>query len=82
MLPYEIINWPGNSPDLNPIENCWNWMKDQLQEINITSVPMLQEEIKKLWVQLTPLAYLRKLAESMPRRLQQVIDAEGNMTKY
>ena len=22
---FEIIDWPGNSPDLNPIENCWNW---------------------------------------------------------
>ena len=80
--PFSIIDWPGNSPDLNPIENVWNWMKDQLQNINITSVPMLQEEIKKLWVQRTPIAYLRKLCDSMPSRLQQVIDADGNMTKY
>ena len=23
------IKWPGNSPDLNPIENVWAYMKDK-----------------------------------------------------
>jgi hypothetical protein len=22
--PFEVIDWPGNSPDLNPIKNMWN----------------------------------------------------------
>ena len=26
-----LIKWPGNSPDLNPTENVWNWMKVQLK---------------------------------------------------
>ena len=73
--------WPGNSPDLNPIENCWNWMKDQLQEKKVTSVKNLIE-IKRLWCLATPQDYLRTLSDSMPRRLQAVIDAGGEMTKY
>jgi hypothetical protein len=30
----QLIAWPGNSPDLNPIENVWSWMKVQLRDVN------------------------------------------------
>jgi hypothetical protein len=26
------MDWPGNSPDLNPIKNCWSFMKAKLKE--------------------------------------------------
>jgi hypothetical protein len=26
--PFQVTDWPGNSPDLNPIDNCWNNMKN------------------------------------------------------
>jgi transposase len=39
---FSIIDWPGNSPDLNPIENCWLYMKRKLKaNIDITSLPKL-----------------------------------------
>jgi hypothetical protein len=25
---FEVINSPGNSPDLNPIEHCWNYVHE------------------------------------------------------
>ena len=76
------MDWPGNSPDLNPIENLWNWMKDRLQELRVSSVAVLMEEIKKLWVQATPVELLQNLLDSMPKRIQMVMDAKGDMTKY
>ena len=78
-----LIDWPGNSPDLNPIENCWAWMKDQLENSKTTSLPELELEIKRLWtLKMDNCDYLRSLVESMPRRLQAVLDNDGNATKY
>ena len=78
-----LIYWQGNSPDLNPIENVWNWMKQKLQDSKATSLPQLQQEIKELWtLQMDNIQYLKNLMESMPMRLEAVIQNEGNSTKY
>jgi hypothetical protein len=43
----------------------------------------LKREILKLWCQkMEDCEYLRHLVESMPRRLEEVIQREGAMTKY
>jgi glutamine amidotransferase-like uncharacterized protein len=42
-----------------------------------------KEEIKKLWaIKMADSGYLKKLLESMPRRLQDVIERGGACTKY
>ena len=44
---------------------------------------MSKLEVKKLWVQrMEDSSYLRSLVQSMPRRLQAVIQNNGNATKY
>lgn len=80
---FSILDWPGNSPDLNPIENCWSYMKKKLKEDHtITSVPKMMQAIKKMWVKDMSLDYFKGLSASMPRRLQMVIEQKGEMTKY
>ena len=77
-----LIDWPGNSPDLNPIENMWGFMKGKLSNTKLTSIPHLQEELKRLWCLGLSEEYCQKLADSMPRRLEMVINAGGGPTKY
>ena len=43
-----LIDWPGNSPDLNPIKNCWAWMKTQLKDTHVNFMADLQAAINRL----------------------------------
>ena len=67
----------------NPIEDCWAWIKGQLENCTATSIPQLKVEIMQLWtLKMDDCQYLRNLIESMPRRLQVVLESSGNATKY
>ena len=41
-----IKDWPGNSPDLNPIENLWYLITHDLQGEDVSSIPKLQAAIE------------------------------------
>ena len=43
-----VLEWPGNSPDLNPIENLWHQAKRMLQRRGTGSVPRLIKTIKEM----------------------------------
>jgi transposase len=61
----------GHSPGLNPIENVWAWMKNQLADSNCKNMDEWKREITRLWVtKMDDCQYLKNLVESMPRRLQ------------
>ena len=68
-----ILEWPGNSPDLNSIENCWYKMKKTMSEKKTTNLGTLKEKLKKMWWQEMIAEYFRNLSGSIPKRLQMVI---------
>ena len=76
------IDWPGNSPDLNLIENIWGYMKQIIRKRTIRNKKSLIENIHQIWQNEIPDSLVQNLCQSMPRRLQCVITNKGGNTKY
>ena len=79
-----IKDWPGNSPDLNPIENLWSIMKARLKDRDTSSVPKLEAAVKDIWNDIgnNEKHIFQNLALSVPNRLTEVISRKGRPTKY
>lgn len=72
---------PSNSPDLNPIENLWHSMKDFVRQRNPTNERELRQAILDAYDSIQP-EELRNLFDSLPDRMQAVIDANGDRIPY
>ncbi len=75
------VDWPVNSPDLNPIENLWGIVKRKMRDSRPNNVDDLKAVIKATWASITP-EQCHRLIDSMPRRIDAVIDAKWGPTKY
>lgn len=79
-----MVEWPAYSPDLNPIETVWDWMKDWIDEQygeKKLNYNQLRIAVKDAW-DAVPGDFLNKLIEDMPNRCKAVIAAKGKITKY
>ncbi len=76
-----VLNWPANSPDLNPIENLWGIVKRKMQYARPNNAEELKATIRATWALITP-EQCHRLIDSMPRRIAAVIQAKGAPTKY
>jgi transposase len=81
-LGLKILSWPGNSPDLNPIENIWRLVGLKVNRLHPKNQRELQEAIIHAWNHELAPAVIHCLIDSMPDRISAVIKARGDSTKY
>ena len=68
-------------PDMNTIENAWNIMKKGIGN-------QMPCKIEEMWKRVCKARYsveqsvLEELSNSMPRRMAELIEANGDATKY
>ena len=68
------MDWPANSPDLNPIENLWNIVERNVKRNNAA-------KSKEEWDAI-PESILINLIKSMRRRCELVIENNGERIPY
>ena len=74
---------PAKSPDLNPIEHFWDFLKRDMRAANVRpqNVGELRQTITQAWGRI-PVQRRNTLVASMTRRTQAVIAARGGHTRY
>ena len=73
--------WPGNSLDLNPIENLWSILKRRVDKQKPTNSDKLQALIMQEWAAISQ-DVAQKLIDSMPGRIAEVLKKKGQHCKY
>uniref|UniRef100_A0A8C6WRL2 Tc1-like transposase DDE domain-containing protein n=1 Tax=Neogobius melanostomus TaxID=47308 RepID=A0A8C6WRL2_9GOBI len=77
-----VLEWPSQSPDLNPIEYLWLDLKRAVHARYPRNLPELEQlSSKEKWSKIA-VCRCARLIETYPHRLRAVIAAKGTSTKY
>ena len=78
---WNVLQWPSQSPDLNPIERAFHLLKTKLKGKCPKNKQELKTDAVEAWQSITR-DETQRLVMSMGSRLQAVIDCKGFPTKY
>lgn len=76
-----ILDWPAQSPDLNPIDHVWAELKRRVKKENTPNVEQLKTAVIKVWSDIDP-GFCQKLVDSMIRRVASGIKSKDGPTRY
>ncbi len=75
----KILEWPSQSPDLNPIEMLWHDLKQSIHARKPSNVAELKQFCKEEWAKIPPQRCERLIA-SYHKRLIAVVAAKSDTT--
>ncbi|KAK3571155.1 hypothetical protein QTP86_003671 [Hemibagrus guttatus] len=78
---FKVLEWPSQSPDLNPIENLWRELKIRVAQRQPQNITALEEICMEEWAKL-PATVCKNLVVTYRKRLTSVIANKGYITKY
>jgi transposase len=77
------LDWPGNSPDMNRIENLWSILKKSLGKIDCSAEERMVTNVIKVWFHDSGVKNICSiLVESMPKRVHEFILANVGRISY
>jgi transposase len=79
----EVLPWPPQSPDMNPIENLWAIIKQKRQKkygLPKTKAELI-EQIFDIWDNIEQ-KMVENLANSANKRINKVLKMKGKVSKY
>lgn len=77
-----LLDWPAQSPDLNPIENVWSKIGYEISKKHPTNKRELIEAIIEAWNHIVTKDYIQKVIHTMPKRCRLVIRNKGWPISY
>ncbi|KAF2177583.1 hypothetical protein K469DRAFT_602626, partial [Zopfia rhizophila CBS 207.26] len=76
-----LMEWPANSPDLNPIKNAWRLLKGRIQRQFPTPEEEVRRYVEEEWEKLE-LEDFEKYTGNIRERCLAVINADRSPIKY
>ncbi len=74
---FKVLEWPSQSPDLNPIENLWRELKVRVAQRQPQNITALEEICMEEWAKI-PATVCENLVKTYRKRLTAVISLRWN----
>lgn len=77
----DVLDWPSQSPDLNPIKHLWNHLKSELRKLKLTIIKELESKIQEIWNNI-PTEVCERLVNTMNDHVNCALRAKGTHIPY